>query len=443
MHFMHAIAPLSPFKDILKLPPAHYLTVSQQENHISRYWQCSFTAAERYTDVRECALEVERCLDETVSLMCKCDVPVGALLSGGLDSSCVVASMGRQMEGFPTFRISSLDDAQRDEFKSAQQVAQSFKTDHREYHIESNALMTLAEVVRIHGEPVATAVPIDAFLLAKEMKKHVTVALCGAGGDELFGGYREHNILHMLDNYFTRWRLLESTGFEIELGHSREEQWAWSLYQQVGRKNPEKVFTSFKYDNSTIFKKIYSKQMQELMAANDPMSICAEEFKRCGTDSLFDNFIGQQLNCVSQYSTTEINDRAGMSSSVEIRSPFLDVNMVELSFKIPPEFKVAPQAGGGKGKQILRSAMGHRLPSLPQSDWKTGFGGTTPYKKWLTEDHVDFMEKKLQSPMLADSGMFNLSGIQELFMLYQCGVEINWDIFIGLASTAIWLEEFF
>jgi asparagine synthase (glutamine-hydrolysing) len=440
MYYMHAVAPHTPFQNICKLPPAHYMRISTRERRLSRYWQCTFTE-ERFTDIHECAGEVERCLDDTVSLMCECDVPVGALLSGGLDSSAVVASMHKYFKNFPTFRISSTEDPNQEEFQSAQQVSRFFGTRHHEYDLSSEALMLLKKIVENHGEPIATPVPIDAFLLAEKMREHVTVALCGAGGDELFGGYREHQVLQRLDGCFRRWRLLEHDGKDIRLSGEPDERMAWDMFQQVGRERPERVFTSLKYNNHPIFNKIYSMRMQDIAAAHDPLDRCIEEFNRCGTESLFDSFIGQQLHCASQYSTAEINDRAGMASSVEIRSPFLDVNMIELALKIPPEFKVLAGDQAGEGKHVLRMAMQKRLPPLPLVCRKIGFGGTTPYGRWLTSS--DFVEEKLQSAALADSGMFNMPGIQELFLLYQCGADIDRDIFIGLVSTAIWLETFF
>jgi asparagine synthase (glutamine-hydrolysing) len=440
MYFMHAVAPYTAFENILKLPPAHSMVITRRESCLSRYWQCRFTG-ERFTDLEECAGEVGRCLDETVSLMCQCDVPVGALLSGGLDSSAVVASMRRSLQDFPTFRISSSDCPDLEELRSAQQVSRHFGTRHHEYEIGREALRLLQNVVENHGEPIASPVPIDAFLLAQRMTEHVTVALCGAGGDELFGGYREHRILRMLDGYFSGWRALEGEGKDIRLSDHPDERMAWDLYQRIGREKPQRIFPSLKYHREWIFQKIYSQRMQDAIAAADPIDLCDEEFIRCGTESLFDGFIGQQLLCASQYSTAEINDRAGMSSSLEIRSPFLDVKMIELALKIPPAFKVPPGGQTENGKFILRKAMENRLPSLPLACRKIGFGGTTPYKSWL--DSSAYFEEKLKSPALADSGMFNMEGIRELFLLYQCGADIAGDIFFGLASTALWLETFF
>jgi asparagine synthase (glutamine-hydrolysing) len=368
-------------------------------------------------------------------------VPVGALLSGGLDSSAVVASMHKYIHTFPTFRISAAEDPNEEEFQSAQQVSRQFGTRHHEYHVTPDSSAFLKKIVENHGEPIASPVPIDAFLLAERMKRHVTVALCGAGGDELFGGYREHRILQTLDACFRRWRSLERDGRDFRPADQADERMAWDIFQRIGREKPEKVFTTIKYHNDWIFDKIYSKKMREIATAADPPHLCVEEFHRCGTDSLFDNFIGQQLNCASQYSTAEINDRAGMASSVEIRSPFLDVNMIELALKIPAKFKVPAGVQEDNGKYVLRMAMQERLPPLPLACRKVGFGGTTPSRKWL--DRSDFIEEKLTSPALADSGMFNMPGIQEIFLLYQCGADIEGDILIGLVSTALWLETFF
>lgn len=444
MYYMHAIAPQTPFIGISKLPPAHFIEVSKTGCAMQRYWQCSFDQSNQFSDENECVEELRRCFDDTVSLMSRCDAPVGALLSGGLDSSSVVASMRNVLESFPTFRISTdSSHASAQEKNSAYQVSQKYGTRHYEYTLAADDFRTIEDVIRHHGEPIATAVPIDAFILAREMKNHVRVALCGAGADELFGGYREHHLLHMFDGYFRNWNELENSGRRgPHIFKSKFEAHAWEMYEKYGRRNPELVFPSIKFKSNSLFKKIYTEKMLEIAVEHDPVKMCIDEYNNSGADCMFNAFICQQLNCVSQYSTAEINDRMGMAHSVEIRSPFLDVNMVELALKIPPHFKVGASENDTVSKKILRKAMNGRLPQATIECEKIGYGGTTPYDHWLKEDCAEFIENKLQSVALADSGLFDLAAIQELYTLYQCGADLDRDFFIGLVSIAIWMEEY-
>jgi asparagine synthase (glutamine-hydrolysing) len=444
MFYMHAVAPKTPFSDINKLPPAHFMEISGKRCRIERYWQGIFNQTDQFTDENECAEEIRRCFDDTVSLMSRCDTPVGALLSGGLDSSSVVASMHKVLGSFPTFRISTDGShASAQEKNSALQVARTFGTRHHEYTLVPGDFKALEDVVHHHGEPIATAVPIDAFILAREMKKHVRVALCGAGADELFGGYREHHLLHMFDRYFRNWGELERSGQSRSAAiTSKMEANASEMYEKYGRGNPELVFPSIKFKNTSLFKKIYTEKMFETAIDHDPVKICIDEYQKSRADCMFNAFICQQLNCVSQYSTAEINDRMGMAHSVEIRSPFLDVKMVELALKIPPHFKVGTSEEDTASKKIFRKAMNDRLPQATIACEKIGYGGTTPYDHWLKEECSDYVEQKLQSAALADSGLFNLRAIEELYTLYQCGADFDRDFFIGLLSIAIWMEEF-
>lgn len=444
MYYMHAVAPHSPYINVRKLEPAHYLQISQGKRSIRRYWQCTFNPEQQFEEKNECIQAIRDCLDDTVSLMCKCDTRVGALLSGGLDSSIVVASMSHEIHNLPTFRISSSQGHyNRQEKDAASDVVQRYATAHHEYAIHSADFLLLEDVIKHHGEPIATPVPIDAFVLARKIQPYVTVALCGAGADELFGGYRDNQVFHFLDLCFNNWKALENAGRKCTLsGDSKDELFAWDLYNKVGRDRPELIFPTLKFPDLFVLDKIYSPKMRHYVSQNDPVEIYVDEYQNSNADCLFNGFINQQLSCVSQYSVAEINDRMGMAHSVEIRSPFLDVRMAELACKIPPRFKVGASLKEKSSKNILREAMQDRLPASVVCAVKIPYGGTTPYDQWLKTTCSDFVEEKLRSEALADSGLYDMQAIEELYMLYQCGAAINRDVILGLVSTAIWMERF-
>ncbi len=445
MSFMHPIAPKTAFKDIKKLPPAHYIEISYDRAELTQYWSCTFDPSSRLSDEQECIEEIRNCFDQTVSLMCRSDTPVGALLSGGIDSSAVVASMSRALKDFPTFRISAQEEtpANVQETLSARQIADRYQTRHFEFNIRSDNFSVMKEVIRHHGEPIATPVPMDAYLLSLEIGKSVKVAFCGAGGDELFGGYNDHALMHLWDHYLGKWTNAKGALALPEKGLTKDEKFALEIIGKRAGCHPERAFPALRYNHLDIQKKIYTDAMLEICQENTPSDICASAYLDSGADNLFDGLFAQHLNCVSQYSFSEINDRMGMAHGVEIRSPFLDVNMVELAARIPARLKIGDNLHQPISKNIFKKAMADRLPDTTLKCTKIGFGGTVPYAQWIQEDSAQFIESKLFSDTLADSGLFDPAGIQQMYTLYRCGVPMDRDLFIGLISIAIWLETYF
>lgn len=377
--------------------------------------------------------------------MCESDVPVGALLSGGIDSSSVVASMGRNIKNFPTFRISSLEDtpANAQEALSSRLVSDRYHTRHFEFNIQSDDFSVMEEVIHHHGEPIATPVPMDAYLISKEIGKVTKVAFCGAGGDELFGGYFDHSLMYLWGHYLDKWTNPDGTLSFPENGSTDEEKFALNFLRKHAKDHPERIFPSFRFTQLDLQKKIYTPHMLECCQAQTPAEICARAFMESGADNLFDGLLAQHLNCLCQYSFAEINDRMGMAHGVEIRSPFLDVNMIELATKIPSRFKLGNNIHNPIPKNIFKKAMADRLPEATLKCTKIGFGGTVPYGKWIQDDSAKFIEAKLFSGALADCGLFDPAGIKQLYALYKCGSRMDRDLFVGLISVAIWLETYF
>lgn len=131
-----------------------------------------------------------------------------------------------------------------------------------------------------------------------------------------------------------------------------------------------------------------------------------------------------------------------MAHSLEIRSPFLDVAMVELACHIPVQYKIGHDRKGPVYKNVLKLAMKDRLPPETINCPKLPFGGTIPYRQWFMEENSAFFDEKLQSGALADSGLFNMDGIRELQLLYDCGADIPWNPLLGVVAISIWLDSF-
>jgi asparagine synthase (glutamine-hydrolysing) len=404
------------------------------------YWSCRFEAAKRLDDLDAAATAVTRCLDETTRLMCRSDVPVGAALSGGLDSGAVVDSMSRALSGVHTFRISGGFDSNPEEYAASERIAQWCGTQHHQCSLPPDCVISFTNVASIFGEPISSPVILDALELAKQARSRATVLLTGTGGDELFGGYPDHWVLRRLD----RERALRRHWHVGTVGRAGSRP-ANQRRADLAALRPGRVFGELKFSGLLDFtQRVYAPRMKEVAAEHDPVDLCETVFLASGAESLVDGFLAQELTLVNQYSLTSILDAAGMHHSLEFRSPFLDVNMIELSLRIPSHFKIGPGREGMNRKLVLRRAMQNRLP--PQTvlaSTKTGFGGTTPYGAWLRGDKEAEFHRRLTSPALNDLKLFDTRALEELALLSTASSAVPLPWLWGVAMISGWLERYF
>jgi asparagine synthase (glutamine-hydrolysing) len=437
--YVHAPAPWTAFRDIRRLPPGSWMEVSRKGVRSERYWSCRINRTDAFRDLDAAGESVASCLDDTTVLLSRSDRPLGATLSGGLDSGAVVASLSKILQGVPTFRISSGAEYNESEYASSEAIAQKLGTRHHQFQLPSSSVTSFDDVVSVFGEPVATPVMLDAQHLAQQAKPFATVLLTGTGGDELFGGYPDHGLLRRLD----RWRLLR-------------QRWPGShrrpLSPVSGRNAdellalpPGRVFGTLKFADMLQFAtRVYGPKMNEAAARNDPIDLSEEIFLLSGAENLIDGFLAQELMLVNQYSLTSILDSAGMRHAVEFRSPFLDVRMIELAMRVPARLKIGSGGEAADRKLVLRSAMRNRLPQETLcAAGKTGFGGTNPYGKWLHTDPEGEFHRKLTSPALADLGLFDIKALEELWLLSSMSAVLPIPWLWGVATTAAWIERYF
>lgn len=440
MYYVHAPAPWTAFRDIRRVPPGTWMELSRSGLRSERYWSCRFDHAKQFQDLESAAGAVSRCLDETTALMCRGDVPVGAALSGGLDSGSVVASMSKTLHGFPTFRVSSGPDSNADEYTSSEQIARRYGTNHHQFSLPPSCVTSFDNVVSVFGEPLATPVMLDAQHLAREAKPLATVLLTGTGGDELFGGYPDHWVLQRLDRERSlrrRWRV--AAGSRSRPGATARRR------QDLASLPPGRVFGTLKFSGIREFtRQAYGWRMQEAAVQHDPVDLCEEMFLASGAETLMDGFLTQELMLINQYSLTSILDASGMQHALEFRSPFLDVKMIELAMRIPGRCKTGPARKALNRKLVLRAAMRDRLP--PDTLWagaKTGFGGTIPYGEWLHREPEGELHRRLTSPALRDLGLFNTRTLEELWLLSSLNPDVPVAWLWGVATIAAWLEHYF
>ena len=446
LYYVAVPAPYSAFEHIRKLRPASYMIVSRGGVRTERYWRLRCSRYDLITDANECVQEINRCLDETVRIMCRSDAPLGAMLSGGMDSSAVVAAMPRELDSPDTFCLSYETNEKNCEFHASRKVARRYNTRHHETTFTRDHISVVPEVVRSYGEPVGSFVPLHAHVLSSFIKETVTVVLTGSGGDELFGGYADHRWLLKCEERLRQWSLLDNwrIGSLAGLCPVPGIRRSWTEYSALRNIPSKRLAAARRFRNAcSFYQSIYSRKMKDIIGDCDTASLLVEAYEDCGATNLLDGFMCQLLMVASQHGIVDIPDISGMANSLEYRSPFLDVKMVELAMRIPGHLKVKRQLRKSGGKWILRESMRDRLPEEILSMKKAHFGCSIAYPALALRDWSGFVLEKLSSPALIDSGLFEVERLRSMYELAQNGHDISIGRIWGIAMVAQWLEEYF
>lgn len=403
------------YQDILKLRPAHTLEVDQNGRiHISRYWDIHYQPDYSKTERDWCEL-LEGKLAEAVKMHMISDVPLGAFLSGGIDSSTVVALMSRHSDRpVKTFSL-GFKEAEFNELEFAREVAKKYQTEHHEQIVEAESVDLLPRLVQTYDEPFADASAIPTYFVSKFAREYVKVVLSGDGGDELFAGYnkyqkmnklRTYNILpHAVGKYV--WggmhRIIPNSfigkGLTYYLSQPRNSVPAYqAIWQMLERQ------------------KLYKAELWEKIKGSPA------ESRRiaCLRDSGSSDFLfGMQKMDMQHFMVDDILtkvDRASMQNSLEVRVPLLDHEFAELSAKIPSELKLK----GNDKKHILKNAIKDYLPESVISHKKQGFA--VPLKTWFKEDLKEYVNDRLVNSKGPLHDYFNQDYIRKIVLEHNHGM---------------------
>ncbi len=413
--FEYIPAPLSIFQDIRKLPAGYTLTLRNREIKVRNYWDISFelngaTEASMKHNIRDL-------LQDAVKIRLMSDVPLGAFLSGGIDSSTIVALMANVMkEPVKTFSI-GFEDSSYNELEYARQIAKRYNTDHKEFIIKPDAVQLTEQLIAFLDEPFGDFSIFPTYLVSKMARDYVTVVLSGDGGDELFAGYETY----IADKLYNRYkklpalvrqgmmnrildripptskkkglinrakRFVEGTRLPEDLRHTR-----WMIFMQEAEKEL-----------------LYTSEMRSGITEKDPYKFIRHYFSNisyCRQDET-----SQQLYVdIKTYLVDDILvkvDRMSMATSLEARVPFLDHRFVELAARIPSHLKLQ----GRQTKYILKKAMEDLLPHDILYRGKEGF--SIPIKNWIRQDLKPMMTDILARDKLKREGFFNPDYIDQL-----------------------------
>jgi len=392
---------LSIYKNIKKLQPAHYLLLSFK-NEISvrteRYWSVCFEPDYSISE-SHWEEEIDACFSEAVKLHMISDVPFGAFLSGGIDSSSVVAMMNRNSNApVKTFSIGFRQN-EFNELQYAKELADKYGCEYHEQIVEPESISLLPKLVHAYDEPFGDSSVIPTYYVSKMAREFVTVVLTGDGGDELFAGYNIYG-------YFNK---INSSPFNFSNPYLNEKIWGnlHRLLPQHGRGKYASYFLSRnkKYFPAYLF--IWNinerKRLIKYRGNNTVSGLTPEQYKiQLLKQGNVPDFISNlQFLDIQTYLADDILtkvDRASMMNSLEVRVPMLDHKFAELSFKIPSEYKLNRK----EKKYIFKKAMRPLLPWNILNHSKQGFGA--PLSSWFKEDLGSYVRDTLlsQNPLLSN-----------------------------------------
>ncbi|MEA2137508.1 MAG: hypothetical protein QOG56_658 [Solirubrobacteraceae bacterium] len=383
--FGYVPTPRTFFRGIRSVPPGHVLVLEAgAAPEIRSYWDpplLGVTAEQHRGSLAEQARDVRGLLREAVGRRLVSDVPLGAFLSGGIDSSAVVGLMAEQTEEpVRTFTIGFDDDDGFDERPYAQQIARRFRTDHRTFEVRPNAVDLIERLVWHHDQPFGDSSAIPTFLLSELTKGHVTVALSGDGGDELFAGYRRFAAAMLLRRYervpcFARRALQGGVGrLPASLANGRA-----GTVQRFLRRADEGLPGALRSWIS-IFAEPDRRSLLGDGADGWALAAYNAAWERTAGAGDLDRMLHVNLRTYLLDDLLPKVDRMSMAHGLEVRSPFLDTRLVEHALTIPGAHKMR----GLSHKRVLKAAVADLLPPALLTRRKQGFG--VPLDRWFRSD---------------------------------------------------------
>ncbi|MFA6587815.1 MAG: asparagine synthase (glutamine-hydrolyzing) [Patescibacteria group bacterium] len=442
LSFQYVPNPLTGFKGIKKLPPAHYLIVENGKVRIERYWRLDFSKKLKLSE-NEWQKEIMERLEKAVKLRLVSDVPLGAFLSGGVDSSAIVGLMAKNSnQPVKTFTI-GFKEQSHNELPYARQIANLFKTDHTEFIVEPKALEILPELIYHYEEPYADSSAIPTYYVSKLTREHVTVVLNGDGGDENFAGYKWYNIQKFASyyDYVPRW-LRESV---IRQGASLNNKiFKSTLSDRVLRFNDTFSEGKFRryleyivYFNEKSKHALYTQDFQSRVGEADSRDIIENKFMQAGTTDIIDQALSVDFNSFLPDDLLVKVDIASMAVSLEGRSPLLDHEFLEFTANIPSSLKLK----GQKNKYIFKKALEGLLPNEILYRKKMGF--SVPIEHWFRHELKDYIRESLLNPRARARNIFNPESINNLIISHQNTKLDQSRKLWALLTLELWFQTFF
>jgi asparagine synthase (glutamine-hydrolysing) len=441
LSFMCVPAPLTAYRSIRKLEPGHWLRWRKGEITIERYWQPDFSQKLDISEEEagERAIEILR---DSVKVRLMSEVPLGAFLSGGIDSSAVVALMAQESsEKVKTFSI-GFEEQDFSELHHARRVAEWVGADHHEFIVRPDAMEILPLLVEHYGEPYADSSAVPTYYVARETRKHVTVALNGDGGDESFAGYERYAAMQLAENYRKVPKFVRQTvnaGVSLiptsELSRSRLRSGKRFL-EAASLPKVDRYLRWVSIFDAAAKSTLYSDAFKSETTSGYAKSLLEPWFVRANGSGFVDASLLADLMTYLPNDLLVKVDIATMAVSLEARSPFLDHHVIEFAASLPEKFKLR----GLTTKYLLKKVLRKLLPSENLDRRKMGFG--VPIGHWFRGKMQPFLREVVLSEKALNRGLFKPETVRQLVDQHTEGKRDYSHQLWTLLMLELWFQRF-
>jgi asparagine synthase (glutamine-hydrolysing) len=427
--------PKTIWKEIKQVTPSCYIEFDINSFNYSenKFWRFDYYSKININE-DEAIKEVEKKLVKSILKRTIADVPYALFLSGGVDSGLITTLLSLNIDSKVNTFTLGFDFDDFNEFDLAKIVADKYNTNHTEVRLKTDIKKILPNLIEYLGEPFADSSIIPTYLITKEFSKQYKLALSGDGGDEVFGGYYEYNLAYMSDMYFFKNNNLANKSFV----------YSSKLLSRINKKiqNKGKYYEYFRYTGAN---KLYRK-----------MGFSSQEKLQLYKNNKIENFTNNYLNKIwnkyyinnntdalfaSSFKTRLLNDylvkidRASMMNSVEVRSPFLDKDLVQFSLSLPNEIKLKK----GITKYLLKKIAQETYDEKVFSRKKQGFG--VPIKYWLNNELAEYVNYYLSKEVINKRGLFNSNYVNKIIKEHNVKLNNTHKIW-ALLVLEMWYQKF-
>ena len=432
--YLYITGDSSIYSAVKKLPPSHSLEIDMSKSvpgtTISCYWDVMFDPDDSRSEDEWC----DELLSESVRMQMISDVPLGAFLSGGIDSSSVVALMSRHSDSpIKTFSI-GFREAAFNELEYARAVSRKYGTEHYEQIVEPESVDLLPRLVDAYDEPFADSSAVPTYYVSKFAREHVTVALSGDGGDELFAGYDTYPKLANINKYnFPPGRLNSKLwGLIHKCIPARVKGHGLAYLLSKDRNLVSAYLTAW---NQLEREKLYRPDIWRAIRENPSETYKENIIRQSGSGDLLSRMQELDMRTFMVDDVLTKVDRASMMNSLEVRVPLLDHKLAELSFKIPSRLKYKD----GTLKYIMKRTMDKDLPANVLTHRKQGF--SMPLSIWFKDSLKEYVHDRLGSAEGRLSAYVDMGYVKKIIRDHETGMRTAHSKIWALLVLDVWLEQ--
>ena len=433
--------PKSIFKHIHKLPPAHYLLLNKDGFTLTEYWDLSFKNTSRDSEETH-KVQLKGLLEKVTKQRMVSDVPLGAFLSGGVDSSGVVAMMAQASETPVKTCTIGFDNKDFNEADFAREIAEKYKTEHHEYTVHQNVADRLEHIVSFFDEPFADPSLVPTFFVSELARKAVTVALAGDGGDEMFAGYEKYSVDDIENKLRNKFPEAVRKSIFPSLG-----KFAGKIPGTVGKK-AKSLLTSLSHDpamgfyitnsmmTDDMWQSLVKTEVTEQLGDYHPSQYTLEMYNKAdGPDHLSKILYTD----IKTYMTGDILvkvDRMSMANSLEVRAPILDYQVAEFAATLPSSQKYRD----GEKKYLLKEVFKPFIPDSLLYRKKMGF--STPLDEWCRGELKELFESILSNASYGVYDIFDRDSVNQVWQQHQNGTHQHGAVLWSMLMYQMWYNRY-